>query len=94
MTIPDDVIRRAAEAIAKEREPYMWSHQRDRDRMVRNAIPFVVAALPILRDAIREELVQEMRDATHWWIIVKDDEQGQLMDDWLLSYLPESETTP
>lgn len=59
MTIPDDVIRRAAEAICGEASFSMgWEDLPEWRRAIyRNQAR---AAYTILRDAIRKELVQEM----------------------------------
>lgn len=53
------------------------------------------AALPVIGPEIertaREALVREMMESTKGWIIIKDDERGELMDTWLVEYLPAAE---
>lgn len=41
--------------------------------------------------AVKEALVREMMESTKGWIIIKDDERGELMDTWLVEYLPAAE---
>lgn len=60
-------------------------------RRKQEAISTLRAALPVLVPAIREAVVREMMESTKGWIIIKDDERGELMDTWLVEYLPAAE---
>jgi len=89
MTIPDETIRRAAEAAIPA-----WFENEDSEDWLSDMKAAVRAALPILRDAIRAELVQEMIDDLDAGSDMVDEQNYNDLRGWLRTFLPESETQP